>query len=140
MITSEVKIRVRYAETDKMGYVYYGNYAMYYEVARGQLVRDVGLSYVRFEEEGFFLPIAKMEIKYLAPAKYDEVLTVRIKLKRYTSARLEFEYEIFNEQGEKINEGYTLQVFISGKTRKPVRAPEYFIEALKKYEKHQKSK
>ncbi len=135
MLQAEVKLRVRYAEVDRMGYVYYGNYAMYYEVARRAIMDKLGLSYVKFEEEGYFLPIAKMEVQYIKPALYDEVLTVKIKLVRYSSVRLEFEYEIFNGQGELINKGYTLQVFIDGKTRKPRPGPDYFIELLDKYSK-----
>ncbi len=137
MVVAEAQIRVRYAETDRMGYVYYGNYATYYEVARGELMRKIGLSYVKYEDDGYFLPIAEMRTKYLKPALYDELLTVRAILKNYRTGRLEFEYEIYNEKGELINTGYTLQVFVNGKTRRPTRPPAYFIQAIEKYEQQQ---
>jgi len=132
MLTAETQIRVRYAEVDRMGYVYYGNYAMYYEVARRAIIQKIGMTYAKFEEQGFFLPIAKMNIQYIKPALYDELLTVRIKLVKFSNVKLEFEYEIYNEQNELINKGYTLQVFIDAKTRRPTRAPEYFIKLLEK--------
>ncbi len=133
MLEAQTQIRVRYAEVDQMGYVYYGNYAMYYEVARRAMMEKLGLSYVRFEQEGYFLPIAKLEVQYIKPALYDEVITVKIKLARYSKVRLEFEYEVYNEQGELINKGYTLQVFVDGKTRKPTSGPQYFIDLLDKF-------
>ncbi len=133
MLEAEVKIRVRYAEVDRMGYVYYGNYATYYEVARRAIMDKIGMSYVKFEDEGYFLPIARMEVRYIQPALYDEVLTVKIRLVRYTRVKLEFEYEIFNQKEELINKGYTLQVFIDGQSRKPTSAPQYFLELLDKY-------
>ncbi len=133
MLTAEAKIRVRYAEVDRMGYVYYGNYATYYEVARRAIMEKLNMSYVKLEEDGYFLPIARMEVKYLKPALYDEVLTVKIRLVRYSNVRLEFEYEVYNEKGELINQAYTLQVFIDGKTRRPTKAPEYFMKLLDKF-------
>jgi acyl-CoA thioester hydrolase len=133
MLEAEAKIRVRYAEVDQMGYVYYGNYAIYYEVARRAMMEKIGLSYVQFEKEGYFLPIAKLQVQYIKPALYDEEITVKIKLVRYSKVRLEFEYEVYNEAGEPINKGYTLQVFVDGKTRKPVSGPQYFIDLLDKY-------
>ncbi len=135
MLQTETKIRVRYAEVDKMGYVYYGNYAAYYEVARRALMDKLGLSYVEFEDDGFFLPIVKLEIQYIKPAHYDELLTVKIKLVKHSRVRLEFEYEVYSEDGELINKGYTLQVFVDGKTRKPTFGPKYFLDAIEKHEK-----
>jgi acyl-CoA thioester hydrolase len=134
MISATAKVRVRYAETDRMGYVYYGNYATYYEVARGELMRKLGLSYVKFEADGYFLPIAEMRVKYIKPALYDELLSVKAILKSWRHGRLEFEYEVYNEKGELINTGYTLQVFVDGNTRRPTRPPQYFIEALENAE------
>ncbi len=133
MITADVQIRVRYAETDQMGYVYYGNYAIYYEVARGELLRKLGLDYVRLENDGFFLPIAKLQVKYIKPAHYDELLTVRAKLKHFNKTALEFEYEIYNQNNELINKGYTLQVIVDGKTRKPSKMPDYLTNAIKQH-------
>ncbi len=128
----EVKIRVRYAETDKMGYVYYGNYATYYEVARTELLRSLGITYRQLEEDGYMLPIASMQIKYIKPAFYDDLLTVRVQLKEPHPVKVDFKYEIYNEKGELLNEGSTLLIFINEKNRKPTKAPEYYMKAVKK--------
>lgn len=129
----ETKIRVRYADTDKMGYCYYGNYPTYYEVGRTEFLRDLGLSYKRLEDEGFLLPIVTMDIKYLKPAKYDDLLTVRTYYKKFHSIKVEFDYEIYNQKNELINTGYTKLAFVDVNTRKPTKAPKYYIDALEKY-------
>ncbi len=132
MVSYEVKIRVRYAETDKMGYVYYGNYAAYYEVARTEFLRSLGITYKQLEDDGYLLPIARLEIDYLKPAFYDDLLTVRVFMKEPHPIKLNFFYEVYNQHGELLNKGYTLLIFISQKTRKPTRAPEYYVKAIEK--------
>ena len=77
MYSSTTKIRVRYGETDAMGYVYYGNYPLYYEVGRTEMIRDLGLTYKKIEEDGILLPVTSLNIKYYKPALYDELLTVK---------------------------------------------------------------
>jgi len=129
----ETKIRVRYSETDKMGYSYYGNYPTYYEVGRTEFLREMGLSYKKLEDDGFLLPIASMSIKYIKPAKYDDYLTIRTYYKKFHSIKVEFDYEIFNQENELINTGSTLLVFVSEKTRKPTQAPDYYLELLKRF-------
>ena len=131
MYTSETKIRVRYGETDTMGYVYYGNYATYYEVARTEMVRKLGLPYQKMEEEGIALPVIHLECKYLRPARYDDLLTIKTYLRTIPSAKITFDYEIFNEEGEKLNEGQTSLVFTNGDTGRPCRPPEELLAALK---------
>ena len=125
----EVKIRVRYAETDRMGYVYYGNYPTYYEVARTEVLRRMGLTYKQLEDDGYLLPIAKMNIDYYKPAYYDDLLTIKVYLK-FSKVKLEFEYHVFNPDGELINKGYTLLIVTSARTRKPTFAPKYFLDLL----------
>lgn len=133
MFVSEVKIRVRYGETDRMGYVYYGNYAEYFEVGRVEALRKLGLNYKDVEDSGIMLPVYTFSIKYFKPAFYDDLLTIKTTIKEIPQARITFEYEIYNEKKELLNKGETVLVFIDIKTNKPRSAPESFIEKLKKY-------
>ena len=133
MFTHETKIRVRYGETDAMGYVYYGNYATYYEVARTEMVRSLGLTYKSMEEMEFMLPVVSLECKFIKPARYDDLLTIKTTIKEMPTAKISFAYEVFNEAGEKINEGHTSLVFTSGKSRRPTRPPVELLNALKPY-------
>lgn len=130
MYVHETKIRVRYGETDRMGYSYYGNYPLYYEVGRTEMLRSLGLTYKQLEDDGFLLPIASMKIDYKKPAKYDDLLTVKTILRQMPLVKLEFEYEIYNEKGDLLNKGTTLLVFVDEKTRKPCKAPKYFLDKL----------
>ncbi len=131
MIEHTTKLRVRYAETDTMGYVYYGNYAAYYEVGRTELMRCFGSSYRKLEEEGIMMPVISLQIHYKKPALYDDLLNIRTVVRALTPARIIFGYEIFNEAGELINTGETTLIFITAATKKPVRAPSWFLELLK---------
>lgn len=133
MYLSEVKIRVRYAETDQMGYVYYGNYAQYYEIGRVEALRNLGISYKSVEENGIMLPVLNFSIKYFKPAYYDDLLTLKTTIKEIPRARINFEYETYNENGELLNKGETTLVFIDAKTNKPCAAPQFFIEKLNRY-------
>ena len=101
MFTSTTQIRVRYAETDKMGYVYYGNYAQYYEVGRVEGLRDLGLSYRAMEDAGILLPVMEYQIKYFKPAYYDDLLTIKTTILELKGARIFFEYETLNQQGRR---------------------------------------
>src|SRR5687768_177878 len=103
MITSEIKIRVRYGETDRMGFVYYGNYAVYFEVARVEMLREMGITYKEMEDSGIALPVLDYSIKYLKPAFYDEVLLVKTSISERPGIRIKFNYETFNPSGELIN-------------------------------------
>ena len=130
MYTSETKIRVRYAETDQMGVVYYGNYAIYFEVARVEALREMGVSYKSMENEGVMLPVLEQYMKYIRPAKYDDVLTIKTYLKELPSARIRFEYEVFNEEGTLLTIANTALVFVNSKTMKPCAAPQKLITLL----------
>lgn len=123
MITNEIKVRVRYAETDQMGYVYYGNYATYFEVARVELLRSVGFTYKKLEEEGIMLPVFEFSIKYFKPAFYDDLLTIKTTLEYNDGARIRFHYEIFNESGSLLNKAETTLVFIDRTTNRPTIMP-----------------
>ncbi len=133
MYVHETKIRVRYGETDTMGYVYYGNYASYYEVARTEMVRQLGLPYHEMEEMGIALPVIHLECKFIRPAVYDDLLTIKTYLREMPSARIKFDHEIFNENGVKLNEGNTTLVFTNRQTRRPTRPPEALLNALKPF-------
>lgn len=133
MFKSETKIRVRYAETDQMGYCYYGNYAQYFEVARVEALRSLGVTYKTMEENGIWLPVVDFSIKYLQPAYYDEELTILTNVVKEPTIRIFFTYETYNEKKEKINFGETSLVFLNKKLKKPVNCPKNLREKLKKY-------
>ena len=116
MYSTEVKIRVRYAETDRMGYVYYGNYATYFEVARVEALRNLGFSYRSLEDEGIILPVLDFSIRYRRPAYYDDELTIRTIVPEMPAARIKFEYEVLNAAGTVITTAATTLVFIDKNT------------------------
>ena len=133
MYSSETKIRVRYGETDQMGYVYYGNYPLYYEVARTEMIRKLGWPYKKIEENGIMLPVLSLNVKYIRPAFYDDELTIKTRVRKIPGARIDFEYEVYNENKELINKGETTLVFVDMKTKKPTSAPQEFIDDIKRY-------
>ncbi|HMQ44326.1 MAG TPA: thioesterase family protein [Mariniflexile sp.] len=126
----EIQIRVRYGETDQMGVVYHGNYALYLEMGRIEWLRKLGISYKNMEENGVMLPVVSLNINYKKSAVYDDVINVKTQLKNTPSARIEFEYEITNEQGEILTLASTTLVFIDMKTNRPMRAPQYILDAI----------
>jgi acyl-CoA thioester hydrolase len=125
MFRSEIKLRVRYGETDRMGYVYYGNYAEYFEVARVEALRELGITYKDMEDSGIVLPVLDFKIKYVKPAFYDELLTIKTRIENPPAARIHFNYETFNEEGVLLNFAETTLVFINSQTRKPCQPPDY---------------
>ncbi len=130
MNSFETKIRVRYSETDRMGYVYYGNYAMYFEVARVEALKSKGVSYKKLEDSGILLPVLDYQIKYIKPAYYDDFLTIRTSIPQLPGARIQFEYETYNEEGSLINKAATTLVFIDKNTMKPMVAPDFILKQL----------
>jgi acyl-CoA thioester hydrolase len=133
MYINETQVRVRYGESDRMGYAYYGNYPLYYEVGRTEMLRTLGLTYKEMEDSGIILPVISLQCNYLSPAYYDDLLTVKTYLKALPTVRIHFEYEIFNSVNEKINFGDTTLVFTNAATRKPCRPPEYFMQQVRSY-------
>lgn len=133
MYSFEIKIRVRYAETDQMGFVYYGNYATYYEVARVEALRALNITYKSLEEKGILLPVLENYSKFILPARYDDLLTVRVSMDKIPGSRLSFSYEVFNEEKKLINLGSTTLVFVDKKTGKPMPAPDFLLNILKPY-------
>lgn len=133
MYIHESHIRVRYSETDQMGYTYYGNYAAFYEVGRVEMLRSLGLTYRSFEENGIMMPVLELASKFIKPARYDDLLTIRTILSKLPGARIEFDYELYDEAGTLINTGHTKLVFIDMKNNRPCKPPRKFMELLLPY-------
>ncbi|CAM3642283.1 thioesterase [Flavobacterium saliperosum S13] len=126
----QFQVRVRYAETDQMGVVYHGNYAQYFEMGRVEWLRNLGVSYKWMEENGIMLPVVSLSMNYKKPARYDDLLTVKTIFKSQTSVKIEFDYEIYNEQGELLTIGNSVLVFVDMKTGRPILPPKYITERL----------
>lgn len=133
MIRNETKIRVRYGETDQMGYAYYGVYAQYYEVGRVEALREIGFSYREMEERGIMLPVVDFSINYKKPAFYDDEITVTTSIREIPGTRFHFEYECYNSSKELLNTGKVTLVFIDRVKNRPCSPPDWFITAIKKH-------
>ncbi len=131
MIHTTHSIRVRYGETDPMKYVYYGNYAEYFEVARVELFRTLGISYDEIERRGIFLPVSEYKIKYIRPGLYDQLLEIHTYIKKIPGVKIEFDYEIYNEDKVKITEASTTLFFLDAETNKIVRCPDFLLDLIK---------
>ncbi len=133
MIQHETTVRVRYADTDQMGFVYYGKYAEYFEVGRVELVRKIGVPYTKVEEEGFLMPVAEMRIQYKLPLTYDELATIRTKVPEKPRASFLTEYEIYNEEGKLSILAMVKLAFLKKDTGRPVSVPKFVIDAVEKH-------
>lgn len=133
MFEHTTKIRTRYGETDQMGYVYYGNYAEFYEVARVEMLRSLGMTYRGMEESGIMMPVMELKCKYLKPALYDEEITIKTIMEKMPGVKIHFRYELYNEKQELINIGETLLAFVNMKTGRPCLAPDEFLQKMKPY-------
>ena len=133
MFSDQIKYRVTYGDTDQMGYMYYGNYARLYEIARTEALRNIGYKYKKMEEEGIMMPVYENYSKYLAPALYDDLLTIKVTIKTLPSIRCVFDYEIFNEAGKLLNQGQTTLVFYRISDSKLCKPPKYLMDILGKY-------
>ena len=131
MYSLETKIRVRYAETDQMSFVYYGIYAQYFEVGRVELLRSLGVSYKEIEEMGYALPVVNFNVKYKKPAYYDDELTIKTTIKELPSAKITFYYETYNENKELLNTAEVVLVFVNKESGKPCFAPEFIMNKFK---------
>jgi len=131
MYSFETKVRVRYGETDQMGFVYYGVFAQYFEIGRVELLRSLGISYKKLEEKGYFLPVVNFEIQYKKPALYDDELTIKTTIKQLPSARITFYYETYNAEDILLNTGKVVLVFVEKTTKKPCPPPALIIDKLK---------
>lgn len=131
MIKEALKINVRYAETDQMGFVYYGNYAQYFEIGRVEALKKIGLSYREIEERGFMLPVKSLHVNYIRAAKYDDTITIVTYIKELPTSKIKFDYEIFREE-ELLVKGDTTLFFMnqSGRAIKP---PQFFMDMVQPF-------
>ncbi len=127
----ETKVRVRYAETDRMGYCYYGNFAAYFEVARVEALRELGVTYKQLEDDGIILPVLDYQIRYFLPAYYDEVLRIETNIEEVRGARIFFSYKTFNEKNEQLNQSTSTLVFVDFNTKKPMNPPAYLVDIMR---------
>lgn len=134
MLTTQTEIRVRYADTDQMQFVYNGKYLEYFEVGRTEMLRQIGLPYSSLEKQNYLLPLLEAKVKYIKPAHYDDLLVIKSSLNDYSSLKIKIDYKIFRKDtDELIAEGYTLHVFINQNTKKVVRPPDFFLEIVKPF-------
>ena len=130
MLGYDTKYRVCYGDTDRMGVMYYGHYPRLYEIGRTDLIREIWKSYREVEESGIILPVRTLNAVYHKPALYDEILTIRTIIKDIPKVKFRLFSEIYNENGDLINEGEVVLAFIDAATGKPRRAPEEFTKIL----------
>jgi len=134
MYTHETRIRVRYAETDQMNVVYHGNYAQYFEVGRVEAIRALGLSYKDLETMGIIMPVIEWTAKFLRPAHYDDLLTVRTSLREWPKEhRIEFFQEVYNEKGKLLTTGKVLLYFLVAATMAKTNMPREMEDKLQQY-------
>lgn len=132
MFSNSSYVRIRYSETDQMGYCYYGNYAQFFEIGRVETLREIGVSYKSLEERGIMLPVVDLNVKYIQPALYDDLIEIRTFLRKTPGIKIEFDYEIYNEEKTLLTKASTTLVFISSETMKPVKAPDDVIQIIEK--------
>ncbi|MEI7811063.1 MAG: thioesterase family protein [Ignavibacteria bacterium] len=134
MLINKTTIRVRYADTDKMQFVYNGKYLEYFEVGRTELLRNIDLSYSKVESKGYQLPVLEASLKYKNPGHYDDILEIEASIKELPHPKLHIDYVIRREgTGEIIVEGFTEHVFIKESTKRAVRPPQFYIDAVSPY-------
>jgi len=130
ILKNETTIRVRYGETDQMGYCYYGNYAQYCEVGRVEVLREIGMSYKSLEEKGVMLPVSEFQIKYKRPAVYDDLVKIITFIRSVAGPRITSDYELYNEEGLLLVQASTTLVFVSKNTMRPIAPPDYFLTLI----------
>ena len=130
MITHDYQFRVAYPDTDQMGTMHHANYVKYYELARWDLFRSIGIPYKSVEEAGFMCPVIRMNFKFIKTTSYDELLTVRTSIKAIKGVRIWFTYKLYNEQNELINEAETELAFVGRNDWKPCAMPDFVLKAI----------
>ena len=133
MYSATTNIRIRYAETDQMGYVYYGNYAMFYEVGRVEALRQLGFTYKELEDMGVMMPVLDLHCKFHKPARYDDLLTIKTTITEIPAVKMKFTYEITNERGELVNYGESTLAFVNKSTGRPMRIPDVMKKLFDPY-------
>lgn len=130
MLTCEITHRIAYYETDTMGYVHHSNYIRLFERARTELMRGLGYTYAEMEASGVMMPLIEASCRYHSPGRYDDLLTVKATIREMPVTRMHLDYEVHNASGVLLCSGHTTLVFVDARTRKPIRAPEAFVEKL----------
>lgn len=134
MFTTETQIRVRYAETDQMGVVYHSNYFPYFETARAESIRQLGFTYADMEKMGIIMPVIEVQCRYLRPAVYDDLLTIKVILKELpVHHKIEFHHEVFNEKKELLATGKIILYFMESKSMKRTTMPDELLKKLQPY-------
>ena len=134
MYSATTHIRVRYGETDQMGYLYYGYYALYYEVGRAESIRELGFTYRQLEEMGIMMPVVELNSQYFRPALYDDLITVKTILKELPDGpKIRFHSELYNEQEHLLNKGVTTLVFYDSNEKKKVNMPRLLMDRLEPF-------
>ncbi|VDH06072.1 acyl-CoA thioesterase [Bergeyella zoohelcum] len=131
MIVASYSFRVRYAEVDSMKFVYYGNYAQYFELGRVELFRKIGISYNEIEKRGIWLPVSEFSVKYIKSARYDDLLTVKTYIRKIPGVRIIFDYELFNEKNELITTASTTLYFFDPERKKIISCPDFLLTLIK---------
>jgi len=124
-------LRVRYGETDKMGIAHHSNYLRYFEIARIDWLRNLGISYFKMEKDGIILPVVKTETVFKRPAFFDDLLEIKTKLLTPPTSKIIFGYEITNQNKILICEGKTTLGFLDAASTRPIRCPQNILEKLK---------
>jgi acyl-CoA thioester hydrolase len=133
MFISQIQYRVRYGDTDQMGYVYYGKYAYFYEIARVEALRGIGISYKDMEAQGIMMPVLENHSYFLLPAQFDDLLTIKVMIKELPASKIVFHYEIYNEAVQELHRGESVLVFMNKESRKICRPPKYLLDKLMPY-------
>ena len=132
MLAHNITIRVRYGDTDKMGYVYHANYFRWFEVGRSEMFRSLGIPYKSIESKGFFLPVSEMHCKFNGPSQYDDILLIETSIDKRYRAGMKFDYQIFSENGKKrLANGYTKHACMDTNGR-VVRPPKFLMDIIAK--------
>lgn len=124
------QVRIRYSETDQMGYVYYGNYARFYEIGRTEMMRAAGIHYKKMEEEGIMMPVMSMEAKYVRPAQYDDLITIRTRIQTLDEKQIVFVSQIYNESEQLLNRGIVKLCFLDKTTHQRINTPSFIFDIL----------
>ena len=124
------RVRVRYSETDQMGYVYYGNYARFYEIGRTELMRSRGIHYKTMEEHGIMMPVVSMEVRYLRPARYDDLIEIRTHIRDVSERYIVFESRIYNESDQLLNRGIVKLCFIDSQSQHSIPTPSFLSDKI----------
>ena len=129
-VTNRTNYRVRYADTDQMGVMYYGNYGRLFEIGRTEMIREMGMPYRELEQSGVSMPVYSVNSRYLNKLVYDELITIETTVSELPAARMTFLHRIYNENGNLAHEATVVLVFLDARTNRPVRAPQMLLELL----------